>query len=238
MTFGVAITVLVLLFVMTIGDTRRALAESSMPEIQDDEEIFLDPELLVIDNPGDAQPTETEEPAPQPPGQPDPAETEQPLKTIKATEEPQEPPVTNKAKNVADNKESDVKSAAPKLSKEDEKRIAAMSGKLKTDNNGAPNGKEAAASGSGGDGVALQGVVNGRKMLSCPTWKLKVTQKNTVVVEITVNSEGAVTAANAVAGGTPNLRKECEKMALRSKWTKSEGSKPVKGKITFTIMPA
>lgn len=235
-TFGVALVVLVLLFVMTVGDTRRALAENSMPEIQEDEEIFLDPELLVIDNPGDEQPAETQEAAPQTPGTPDPAESEQPERVVKNPEPPKEKPVSNKPKLVADNKESDVKTSTPKLTEEEEKRIAAMSGKLKSDNNGSATGKESAASGSGGDGVAAMGSVNGRKMLSCPTWTLRLSQKTTVHVNITVNAEGNVTSASAV-GGTPNLRKECEKMARQSKWTKKEGSAPVTGTITFTITP-
>lgn len=236
-TFGAALVILLLLFILTVGDTRGALAETSIPEIQDDEEIFLDPDLLVIDNPGDEAEQTVDEAAPQPPGEPDPAEEEQPVKVTKNPEPPKEPPVTNKPKQVADNRESDVKTSTPRLSEEEEKRLASMSGKLKTDNNGSRSGRESADAGSGGDGVAASGSVNGRKMISCPTWKVRLTQKTTVKVNIMVDADGNVTSATAVSGGTPNLRKECEKMARGSKWTKKAGASPASGTISFTITP-
>lgn len=236
-TFVAALVILVLMFVLTVGDSRRMLAETSIPEIQDDEEIFLEPDLLVVDNPGEETEQTVDEAAPQPPGEPDPAPEEQPVKKINNPEPPAEKPVSNKDKLVADKKESDVKTSTPKLSEEEEKRLASMQGKLKTDNNGSRTGKESANSGAGGDGVAAQGSVNGRRMISCPTWKVRLSQKTTVKVNITVNAEGNVTAASAVSGGTPNLRKECEKMARGSKWTKKAGAKPASGTITFTISP-
>lgn len=236
-TFGVALIILILLFVLTVGDDRRLLSETSNPELQDDEEYFLEPELLVLDNPGDEEVKTVDEAAPQTPGEPDPAEEEQPVRVVKNEEPPKEPPVSNKPKLVSTPKESDVKTSTPKLTAEEEKRIASMSGKLKTDNNGSRTGKESANSGSGGNGIAAQGSVNGRKMISCPTWKLTLTQKTTVKVSITVNAEGNVTKASAISGGTPNLRTQCEKMALKSKWTAKEGAAPASGTITFTITP-
>lgn len=237
LTFGVALVILVLLFVLTVGDDRRALAETSTPEMQDDEEIFLDPELLVIDNPGDETAEIVDEAAPQPPGEPDPAEEEQPERVVKNEVEPVEEPVSNKPKLVADNKPNEMKTSPPKLSTEDEKRVASVAGKLKTDNNGAKNGKETANSGSGGNGISATGSVNGRRMLSCPTWKVKLTQKTTVKVSITVDASGNVTSASAVSGGTPNLRTQCEKMAKGSKWTPKSGAAPASGTISFTISP-
>ena len=237
-TFGVALVILVLLFVLTVGDSRRALAETSMPEIQDDEEIFLEPELLVVDDPGDEEVKTVDEAAPQPPGEPDPAPEEQPVRVVKNPEPPKENPVSQKPKLVSTPKESDLKTSTPKLTEEEEKRIASMQGKLKSDNNGSRTGKESANSGSGGDGVAASGSVNGRRMLSCPTWKVRLTQKTTVKVSITVDADGNVTKATAVSGGTPNLRSQCEKMARGSKWTKKAGAAPASGTITFTITPS
>ena len=236
-TFGAALVILVLLFILTVGDDRRLLSETSIPEMQDDEEYFLEPEILVIDNPGDENAEVIDEAAPQTPGEPDPAEAEQPVRVVKNEEPPREEPVSNKPKQVSTPKESDVKTSTPKLSAEEEKRIASMQGKLKSDNNGSRTGKESANSGSGGDGVSMQGNVNGRKMLSCSTWKLKLNQKTTVKVNITVDADGNVTSASAVQGGTPNLRAQCEKMARSSKWTKKPGASPTNGTITFTIVP-
>lgn len=237
-TFGAALVILVLLFVLTVGSDRRAMTEASMPEIQDvDEEVFFEPELLTIDDPGDKDVPDIDAPAPQPPGEPDPAPEEQPVKVVKNDVPPKKETVSNKKEMVADAKESDVKTSTPKLSAEEEKRIASMQGKLKTDNNGSKTGKESANSGSGGDGISMSGNVNGRKMLSCPTWKVRLTQKTTVKVSITVDADGNVTKASAISGGTPNLRKECEKMALKSKWTAKEGAAPTAGTISFTILP-
>ena len=233
-TFVAALVILLLLFFMTIGDSRKALAEASIPEYQDEEEIFLEPELLKIDDPGDEVPETVDEAAPQPPGEPDPAPEEQPVKKVKNPEPPKEKPVSNKPKVVSTEKESDVKTSTPKLSEEEEKRIASMQGKLKTDNNGSRTGQESAESGSGGAGVAASGSLNGRKMLSCPTWKQQIA-KATVKVRITVNAEGNVTSATAASGGTAKVRSECEKMALRSKWTPKKGAPLETGVITFNI---
>lgn len=237
-TFGAALVILVLLFVMTVGSDRSLLAQTSIPEMQDDEEYYLEPELLVMEDAGQVDAPTVDEAAPQPPGEPDPAPEEQPERIVKNEEPPKEQPVSNKQKLVSTPKESDVKTSTPKLSAEEEKRIASMSGKLKTDNNGARNGKESANSGVGGDGVAAQGSVSGRKMLSCPTWKVRLAQKTVVKVSITVDADGNVTDAKAISGGTENLRKECVKMAKGSKWTKKSGAKPASGTISFTIVPA
>lgn len=236
-TFLAALVILVLLFVLSVGGSRREMAEASIPEIQDEEEIFLDPDLLVVDNPGDQTEETIDEAAPQPPGEPEPAPEEQPVRVVKNPEIPKEPPVSNKPKLVSTPKEADVTTSTPKLSEEEEKRIASMSGKLKTDNNGSRTGKETAEAGSGGDGVSASGSVNGRKMLSCPTWKVRLTQKTTVKVSITVDADGNVTKASAISGGTANLRKECEKMALKSRWTAKKGASPASGTISFTITP-
>lgn len=236
-TFAVALIIIVLLFVLTIGGDRRALAETSIPEMQDDEEIFLEPELLVIDNPGDENAEKVDDAAPQTPGEPDPAETEQKVRIVHNEEKPRETPVSNKPKQVASKEESEPKTSIPELTPEEERRIASMQGKLKSDNNGSRTGSESANSGSGGEGISMQGNVNGRKMLSCPTWTLRLTQRTTVRVNITVDADGNVTSASAASGGTANLRKECEKMALRSKWTKKAGAKPTSGTIVFTITP-
>lgn len=236
-TFGFALIILVLLFVLNIGDSRRVLAEVSTPEMQDDEEIFLEPDFIVEDERGEEKAEDIDEAAPQPPGEPDPAQQEQPVKVVKNEKPPKEEPVSNKAELVSSKEKSDVKTSTPKLSAEEEKRLASMSGKLKSDNNGARNGKESANSGAGGDGISVQGSLNGRKMESCSSWKVRLTQKTTVKVSVTVNAEGNVTAATAISGGTPNLRAQCEKMARTSKWTKKAGAAPASGTITFTISP-
>ena len=235
-TFGVALVTLVLLFTLSLKFDREALAEASIPEIQDDEEYFLEPEFIPIEEPGDTKIQEEQEAAPQPPGEPDPAPEEQPQSVVKNLVPPPEPPVTNKPKLVSTTKESPVKTSTPKVNTEEDKRVASVAGKFKSENNGSRNGTETAASGTGGAGLATVGSVNGRKMLSCPTWPVRMQQqKTTIRVNITVNADGSVIQANAVSGGTPELRAECVKMARGSKWSKAEGAPNAVGSITFTI---
>lgn len=237
-TFGVAIVVLLLLFFLSLDYDRQALAQMSTPEMIDDEEVFLEPELLVVGNDGETDLDETTDAAPQTPGEPDPAEKEQPLRVVKNEVPPKETPVSNKPKQVAANTESDVKTSTPKLSKEEEQRIASMGGKLKSDNNGSRTGAEGANSGTGGTGVSTDGALKGRSMISCPTWKLKLNQRTVVTVNVTVDADGNVTQASARSGaGSNNLRAQCVKMAKGSKWTPKKGAAPASGTITFTIIP-
>ena len=235
-TFVIALIILLLLFSLSLNYDREALATSSMPEIQD-EEVYLEPEIMQIDEPGDLHAEEVEESAPQTPGEPDPGETEQPERVVKNTEKNPEPPVSNKPKLVSSNQPSEVKTSTPKVNTQDEKRIASLSGKFKSDNNGSQTGKESGASGTGGVGVSKLGNVNGRRMLSCPTSIVTLNQTTTIRVEITVNAAGNVTRAKAVSGGTPSLRSACEGWARGSKWSAAPGAPDATGSITFTITP-
>ena len=236
-TFGVALLIIIFLFVKSLNYDREAFAEASIPEYQDEEEYFLEPDLLIMGQTGETDLEQTEEAEPQPPGEPDPAETEQLVKTTPNNEEPKEEPVSTKPKLVSSTEQSDVKTSTPKPSDEDQKRIASIQGKFKSDNNGSRTGKESANSGSGGNGVSVSGSVNGRKQVSISTWPVKLTQKTTVKVSIIVDADGNVTSATAISGGTPTLRSECEKMARTSKWTKKAGAAPQSGTISITITP-
>lgn len=238
-TFGLALIILVVLFKVTLGYDRQALTEASIPEIQDLEEVYLEPELLpIVEDAGSETEEDLGEPSPQPVGEPDPGETEQPERIVKNPEPPREQPVDNRPRQVATEKPAEVKAPNPKVSEEDEKRIASVAGKFKTDNNGSPSGRDSDNAGVGGAGVGAQGSLNGRKMLSCSTWKLILSQKVVIKVNVTVDADGNVTKATAVSGaGTPNLRAQCEKMAKTSKWTPKPGAEPTTGTITFTIIP-
>lgn len=237
-TFGVALVVLVLLFVLTVGDDRRILSETSIPEMQDDEEIFLEPDLLLDEPPGDEDgeldiPEETQ----QPPGEPDPAPQEQTERIVKNEEPPKEEPVTNKPKLVSTEKPSEVKTSTPKLSAEDEKRLASMQGKLKTDNNGDPTAKAESTGTVVATGKLSGKGAHGRSMLSFPRQTVKVSQKVVVTVQITVGENGNVKSAAAISGGNSEQRAQCVQMARQSRWTPMPGSGDETGTITFTINP-
>ena len=237
-TFGAALIILVLLFVLNIGGDRRMLSETSIPEIQDDEEIFLDPELLIVEHRGEEDAEEKiPEAARQPMGEPDPAPEEQPVKVVKNSEPPNEEPVTNKSKLVSTEKPADVKTSTPKVSEEDEKRIASVSGKFKTDNNGSNTSHEESTGTVVASGKLSGKGSNGRSMLSCPRQTVKASQKVTIVVQITVDAKGNVKSARVTSGGSSEQRARCEQMALRSKWTPQPDAADETGTITFTINP-
>lgn len=236
-TFIIALVILLLLFTLSLRYDREALATSSTPEIQEEEEIYLEPEILQIEEQGEVLNKEEQQSAPQPPGQPDPAEEEQPERIVHNLEKNPEPPVSNKPKLISTPEPSDVKTSPPKVDTRNEQRIASMSGKFQTDNNGAQNGRESGVSGTGGVGVAKTGSVSGRKMLSCPTSIVTLNQTTTIRVNITVNAAGNVISAKAVSGGTPALRSACEGWARGSKWSPAPGAPDATGSITFTITP-
>ena len=236
-TFLAALILLLILFFGSLSIDRSALAADSMPEPDEPQTLFITPELLEISDPGTEQTTLNEEAAPQLPGMPDPAPEEQPVPKLKA-EKPVEKPVPAKEPLVSQKKkESDVRQKPTAPSDEERKRVESMQGKFKSDNNGSLNGKDADNAGAGGNGVASSGKLNGRKMLSCPSSKVRLSQKTTVTVRITVNAEGHVTSASAQSGGTPNLRKVCEGWARQSRWSPKPGAAPAGGTITFTITP-
>ena len=238
-TFGAALIILVLLFVLTVGDDRRMLAETSIPEYQDDEEIFLEPEMLVEHVGDEESDLDLEEVAKQPSGLPDPAPENQPVRVVRNDVPPPEEPVSTKPKLVSTDKPADVKSTTPKVSTEDEKRIAALGGKFKTENNGGNTSGESAGTSPVAQGVLSGSGVNGkRRMESCNTKTVSVSQKVVIKVNVVVAENGTVKSANATGGaGNPELRNQCVQWALKSRWTPQAGAGDVPGSITFTIIP-
>lgn len=235
-TFGVALIVLLLLFIMSVGYDREALATSSMPEIQDEEEIFLEPELLKLGKPDANEDIDIDEAAPQPPGEPEPAEENNPLSVIHDDKPQTEEPKTNKEPLVATKNNSDLTSPVPKTSQEEAQRIKDIQGKFKG-NNGAHDGKNTDVSGTGGVGIKPHGSAKGWKMTFCPTGKVPTEVKSTTVtVSITVGADGKVTVHGA-SGGTKAQQDICKGWAARSKWQVQTGmdAKAASGTITFTI---
>lgn len=235
-TFGAALVILVLLFILSVGDNRAALAQESIPELHDDEEIFLEPELLQMGNDGEEELDLQEEAAPQPPGIPDQGETEQKVSVVQNTT-PDNNNTSNQREVISTPKPSDVPAPKPKPSDEDNQRITNMGGNFNSPNNGAVNGQSSPNSGSGGNGVTASGVLKGRQMLSCnrnPIALKPGVTKGVVKVEVVVNAKGDVTSAKAISGPS-ELFAECERRAKNSKWSASKGAPDAKGTITFTI---
>lgn len=213
-TFTLALAILLLLFFMELHTGRQALAEASTPEIQDEEPVFLEPEFIPTEQQGDEESADIDQAAPPLQGKPDVAE--KPVETAK-------PKPVQKAE------------ATPAPTEEEKRAAKKMEENFKKSAVNGNAGTQTAFSGSGAGGVGFSGNI-GRKLISANTWPVNVTHKQVKVgVSITVDAEGNVTKATAVSGGTPALRRECEKMARGFKWNKEPGAKPATGTINFTI---
>lgn len=229
------VTVLMVLGLIFGGLTYdERLAKASIPEIQDEEEeIFLDPELLEMNKDiGEVDAVNNDAPAAEVKGNPVPAPVEQPHTQIKGTNEN---PAPNIYEHITSSKESVVQTTTP--SKKDEEMVASsMAGKFSS-KPGAAEGKFDSTSGSGGTGSGVTGKMSGRQFLGCPLPDVSLTHKVVVTVSITVDADGKVTSATASGAADRSIRKKCEQAALQAKWSAKKGSPSTRGSITFTIIP-
>ena len=234
---GVTVLVALLLFVFlywgSIGFDRRQLAESSIPEIgQEEEELFLDPELLDVgeeESPVEAAPAAEAQGSPEVVPEPKPARAP----VVKGEAEKPAPP---KEKMITQKAPSPVKATEPKAT---DKELAKVEGKTAAafPDNGRPEGKNNSA-GSGGSSVGRTGKANGWKFNGCPEPKVALRNKTVVTVTVTVDVNGRVTSAKA-RGGTAEIREACRRAALAATWTPTnpENKKTAHGTITFSIYP-
>lgn len=238
-TFAVALVLLVLLFVLTVGtpDVSR-LAEESIPEIQDveEEEIFLEPEMLVLDRIGFEDGDKTLEEMPQPLGEPeisDEVQNERVIKNDKIVEQPSEenpPPLLSDDKS---NKNLDRTTPMPADTTKnitDHERP-----NIQFPQNGKLEGEITFASGTGEKNP--KGNKDGRHLEHWPPMKYTLSQPAQVTINIEVNAEGKVTYAKAAknSGGDKKLQQQCEKWALETTWTPKKGAPITPGVLRFNI---
>lgn len=228
------VTVLMVLALMFGGITYdEQLAKASIPEMQDEEEIFLEPELLEMNKTiGEEDAVNNDAPAAEVKGEPVPAETEQSHTQIKGTNEN---PAPNVHEHITQAEESSVQTITPSK-KEEEKVASSMAGKFSS-KPGAAEGKFDSTSGSGGTGSGVTGKMSGRQFLGCPLPDVSLSHKVVVTVSITVDADGKVTSATASGAADRSIRKKCEEAAMKAKWSAKKGTPSTRGSITFTIIP-
>lgn len=239
---GIATAVVVLLLLLalffgSIGIDRNALAQASIPEPAEEEEIFIEP-MEIVPQVGDPDETVTDEnleEAPSEQGEPEPAETDND-KVVVPGENPN--PAPQRDKPIVQQKESPVKAVdPPRQPNKDAQKATSSVAKGFSGKNGKPDGK-AGGFGTGGKGTAsVHGVSRGREMLSCPKPSVALKNKVTVVVNVTVREDGTVASAKATGSASSDIRSECERKARQSKWTPKVGAGVVHGTITFNITP-
>ncbi len=227
-----ALLLFLFLFYGNIGFDKARMAEASIPEIGEDEELFLDPQLI---DPGEDNNVAEVAAAPEAQGNPEVKDNpDESVRPVLKDENPK--PAPPKEKLITQKQESSVKSTTPSAT---EKEIKNAESKVANafKNPGKTSGTNN-ASGSGGTSTGISGNANGWKFLGCPAPKVILSSKKTVKVAITVNAEGKVTSARA-SGGDPKLHDACERAARQARWQPlhNEAGKTARGTITFTITP-
>ena len=232
-TFLAVGVVLVWLLVATLRYDEKMAAASENPQLEEDE-IFLDPELLLETHQsiGEQDATEHDAPAPEIKGEPVPAPVEQPHTVVSAENTTPSP----EQKLVAATAESAVQTAPPDKKKEDEKVASSMAGKFNT-KPGSVQGKFDSPGGSDGAASGVTGKMSGRQFLGCPLPDVSLSHKTTVTVSITVDADGKVMSATASGAATREIRKKCEQAAMQARWSAKKGAASTRGSITFTIIP-
>ncbi len=232
-TFFAVALVLVWLLVATLRYDEKMATSSENPQLEEDE-IFLDPELLLQNNKtiGEPDAVANDAPAPEVKGEPAPAPEEQPHTVVSG-----ENTVPSSEQNLISSKaESPVQTVAPEKKKEEEKVATSMAGKFSS-KPGSVEGKFDSSVGSEGVGSGVTGKMSGRQFLGCPLPDVSLTHKTTVTVSITVDAEGKVVTATASGAATREIRKKCEQAAMQARWSAKKGATSTRGSITFTIIP-
>lgn len=232
-TFFAVAVILAWLLLATLHYDERLAVTSENPQLEEDE-VFLDPELLLENHQSIGEPdaVNQDSPAPEVKGEPVPAPVEQPHTVISgdnATPSPEQPLIVSDA-------ESAVQTVHPDKKKEEEKVAASMAGKFSS-KPGSVQGKFDSPSGSEGAGSGVTGKMSGRQFLGCPLPDVALAHKTTVTVSITVDAEGKVTSATASGAATREIRKKCEQAALQARWSAKKGAASTRGSLTFTIIP-
>ena len=232
-TFVAIGVVLVWLLVATLHYDERMAASTENPQLEEDE-IFLDPELLLQNkhSVGEPDAISKDTPAPEIKGEPKPAQEEQPHTVITGDNTTPSP----EQKLISSTEESPVQTVAADKKKEEEKVASSMAGKFNS-KPGSVQGKFDSPGGSEGVGSGVTGKMSGRQFLGCPLPDVSLSHKTTVTVSITVDADGKVMTANASGAATREIRKKCEQAAMQAKWSPKKGATSTRGSITFTIIP-
>ncbi len=232
-TFLAVGLMLLWLLVATLHYDERMAANTQNPQLEE-EEIFLDPELLLETHQsiGEQDAVNNDAPAPEVKGEPAPAPVEQPHTVISG----ENTVPSSEQTLVTSTQESAVQTVAPDKKKEEEKVATSMAGKFGA-KPGSVQGKFDSPAGSDGAASGVTGKMSGRQFLGCPLPDVSLAHKTTVTVSITVDAEGKVMTATASGAATREIRKKCEQAAMQARWSAKKGATSTRGSITFTIIP-
>lgn len=232
-TFIVMLLIMLLLFFGSFNYDRELLARESIPEIlPEEEEIFLEPELLR--DLGEEDAVHQDSPAEAFKGEPVKAPVENTKLVVKGENPKPAPPVE---KLVSTKRESPVQTTEPSITKEEKQQVTSAVAKGFSSRNGASDGKSDTGNGAGGVGMGISGNASGRSFLGCPKPDVTLRNKTTVTVSVVIDADGNVTSAKASGGASAAIRRACEQAARGARWSAKKGATSTRGSITFTITP-
>lgn len=232
-TFVAALLILLFLFTCGLRFDRQLLAKASTPEIEEEEELFIEPEIL--EDLGEPDAVVEDEPAPAFKGEPEPAPEENTRLVVKGENPKPAPP---EPKPVTQKQPSPVKATEPPKVKEEEKKVTSPKATVKgfKPRNGSESGSNGSV-GAGGAGMGISGSVSGRTYKGCQKPSVELRHKVRVVVDVTINAQGRVIRAKARGGADASIRAACEQAAYSARWSEKEGAPDQKGTLTFNITP-
>lgn len=233
-TIIVTLAILLCLIFFTIGWDKESLSKVS-PTIEEEEELFIDPELLNL---GEPDAIAKNEPSPAPKGEPE--YSEQPTEELVIPGENPKPSTSNE-NLVASKKENNLKTEEPaKTDREESKISSSMKDKFSM-KNGKEEGKDA-KKGAGGEGSGVQGSINGRSFKGCSLPSVKVNKPVTIYVSIVVDETGKVIEARfksdkGAGAGNKELRNACVKASYNARWSAKKGEPRATGTLTWNLKP-
>lgn len=234
-----ALLLFIFLFYGKIGLSRGDMAAASVPETAE-EELFLEPELIdepepmipLAENVGEPESEENAQAAPEALGEPEKGEPKERIPEVKGVSETKTPP---KEKLISQQKDSPVKTTEP--SGKENKKVSDPAANAFSPHNGKKTGRDGSA-GAGGNSTGVVGTANGWNFKGCPKPNVRLSNKVTVTVRVTVDEKGNVTSAKA-SGATPEINAACAAAARQARWepTNPNNRRKASGTITFTISP-
>lgn len=233
-TLVATLLILLLLVFGHMSYPLRDMAQESQPEIgllQDEEEQFIEPELLQ--ELGEPDAVNHNAPAPAVKGEPEKDVVDNTRKVAKG-ENPK--PAPQEDKRITSRKERPVKATEPTVTDEEKKKVTSTVAKGFQGKNGSKTGSSG-ATGAGGTGTGISGVAEGRVFKGCPKPQVSLRHKVTVVVAVTINAQGNVTSARARGGASADIRHACEAAARAARWSVKPDAPETRGTITFSITP-
>lgn len=230
-TLVVAALMLLLFFFVTLGYGESATKLLQSQQELEEEELFVDPELLVR---GEEDVQVEQAPSSAVQGEPEKSETEVEKINLPGVN-PDPAPVVEKV--VSTPRPSAVKATEPQISEEEKSKVASAMAAGFSGRNGRTDGTPDGGKGSGGNSAGISGSLRGRTFLGCPAPDVTLRHKTVVKVLITVDENGRVISANATGGADASIRRKCEQSARAARWSQKPGVAEARGSITFTITP-